>query len=70
MLFEKMGIDGCCLIKRSIPRDNRGYFSRLVDVEEFKANGLNGEFVQISASKNYRKGTLRGGTFCLSGRRA
>ncbi len=60
MTFEKMAIDGCCLIKRNIPWDNRGCFSRLADVEEFKVNGLNGEFVQISFSKNYRKGTLRG----------
>lgn len=60
MIFEEQIIRGCYLIKRDIPQDNRGYFSRLADTDEFKSNGLNGEFVQISASKNYRKGTLRG----------
>lgn len=60
MVFEEQSIRGCYLIKRNIPRDNRGYFSRLADTDEFKRNGLNGGFVQISASGNYRKGTLRG----------
>ena len=60
MNFEELSIKGCYLIQRNIPKDDRGYFSRLVDVEEFKENGLNAEFVQISASQNYRKGTLRG----------
>lgn len=60
MIFEKMTIDGCYLIKRKIPGDERGYFSRLVDIKEFKSSGLNAGFVQISASKNYKKGTLRG----------
>ena len=60
MVFEEQSIAGCYLITRNIPRDDRGYFSRLADIEEFKKNGLNGEFVQISASKNYKKGTLRG----------
>ena len=55
MTFEKMPVDGCCLIKRNIPWDDRGCFSRLADIEEFKANGLNGRFVQISASKNYSR---------------
>ena len=54
MLFEEQNIKGCYLIKRDIPRDGRGYFSRLADVEEFKNNGLNGEFVQVSVSRNYK----------------
>ncbi len=60
MVFEELNIEGCYLIKRDIPSDERGYFSRLADVDEFKRNGLNSDFVQISASKNYHKGTLRG----------
>ncbi len=60
MEFEKTSIEGCYIIKRNIPNDNRGYFSRLADTVEFKDNGLNSDFVQISASKNYKKGTLRG----------
>ena len=60
MIFKELSIKGCFLIQRNVPMDERGYFSRLVDVEEFKENGLNAGFVQISASKNYKKGTLRG----------
>lgn len=60
MIFEEQKIKGCYLIKRNIPTDQRGYFSRLADVNEFKENGLNADFVQISASQNYKKGTLRG----------
>lgn len=60
MIFEEQSIKGCYLIKRDIPCDKRGYFARLADVEEFKNNGLNGGFVQISVSRNYKKGTLRG----------
>lgn len=60
MIFRKMSIEGCYLIKRSIPGDERGYFSRLADIREFEENGLNASFVQISASKNYKRGTLRG----------
>lgn len=60
MRFEEQSIKGCYLIKRDVPQDKRGYFSRLVDVDEFRSNGLNGSFVQISASRNYKKGTLRG----------
>lgn len=60
MKFEELSIKGCYLVQRNIPMDERGYFSRLVDVEEFKEKGLDANFVQISASKNYKKGTLRG----------
>ncbi|MBC5743055.1 dTDP-4-dehydrorhamnose 3,5-epimerase [Lachnospiraceae bacterium MD308] len=60
MVFEEQSVKGCYLIKRNIPRDDRGYFSRLADVDEFRSNGLNSKFVQISVSRNYKKGTLRG----------
>ncbi len=60
MVFEEQSVKGCYLIKRNIPWDDRGYFSRLADVDEFRSNGLNSKFVQISVSRNYKKGTLRG----------
>lgn len=60
MIFEETAINGCYIIRRDIPIDERGYFSRLVDINEFMRYGLNSNFVQISASKNYKKGTLRG----------
>ncbi len=60
MIFQKTRIDGCFVVHRDIPRDKRGYFSRLADTEELKRNGLNSDFLQISASRNLRAGTLRG----------
>lgn len=60
MIYEEQSIKGCYLIRRKVPLDMRGYFARLVDVREMKAHGLNADFVQISASMNYKKGTLRG----------
>lgn len=60
MIFEEQKIAGCYLITRNIPTDARGYFARLADVEEFAEHGLNANFIQISASQNYHKGTLRG----------
>ena len=60
MIFEKTPIERCWLIKRNVPTDERGYFSRLIDVKELEEKGIESSFVQISASKNYHKGTLRG----------
>lgn len=60
MVFEEQSVKGCYLIKRNIPRDDRGYFSRLADVDEFRSNGLNSKFVQISVSRNYKKARSEG----------
>ena len=60
MTFERLSIEGCRLITRAIPRDFRGLFSRLSDASELKNAGLNADFVQVSASKNLHRGTLRG----------
>ena len=40
--------------------DDRGFFARLFDREEFAARGLNPELSQASISFNKRHGTLRG----------
>ena len=60
MIYEEQSIKGCYLIQRKVPLDTRGYFARLVDVHEMAERGLNAHFVQISASMNYKEGTLRG----------
>lgn len=60
MIFEKTSIEGCYHVVRNVPKDDRGYFSRIVDIKEFEQHGLNAKFVQISTSKNYSRGTLRG----------
>jgi dTDP-4-dehydrorhamnose 3,5-epimerase len=40
--------------------DERGFFARSACVEEFRAHGLEGAFVQSSISWNIRRGTVRG----------
>ncbi|WP_088188551.1 dTDP-4-dehydrorhamnose 3,5-epimerase [Desulfosporosinus sp. FKA] len=60
MIFEPLSISGAYLIRKNIPIDERGYFSRIFDKAEFSHAGVNADFVQISLSRNYTKGTLRG----------
>ena len=41
-------------------RDERGFFARTFDAEQFAARGLDGAVVQANTSFNSRAGTLRG----------
>jgi dTDP-4-dehydrorhamnose 3,5-epimerase len=59
-VFEPLIISGAYIVKRTTPNDERGYFSRIVDKNSFTTVGLVADFVQISLSQNYLKGTLRG----------
>jgi dTDP-4-dehydrorhamnose 3,5-epimerase len=60
VLFEKVPITGAALVKMQRYEDERGFFARSVCVEEFRAHGLQGAFVQSSISWNRRRGTVRG----------
>jgi dTDP-4-dehydrorhamnose 3,5-epimerase len=60
MLFEALELSGAVLVKMERHCDARGFFARSVCVEEFKAHGLPGGFVQSSVSWNPRRGTVRG----------
>jgi len=60
MLFESLGLPGAALVRLEPHADLRGFFARLVCVEEFRAQGLPGDFVQSSISWNRRRGTVRG----------
>jgi dTDP-4-dehydrorhamnose 3,5-epimerase len=40
--------------------DERGWFARTFDVEEFRARGLEHAVIQCNASYNHRRDTLRG----------
>jgi len=60
MLFETLGLSGAVLVRLEPHADLRGFFARLVCVEEFRAQGLPGDFVQSSISWNRRRGTVRG----------
>lgn len=60
MVFEKTGIEGLVLIKRTSAKDERGYFARMYCEEEFKNAGICEKFVQMNLCFNEKKGTLRG----------
>jgi dTDP-4-dehydrorhamnose 3,5-epimerase len=60
VLFEKLPLAGAALVKMQRHEDERGFFARSVCVEEFRAHGLQGAFVQSSISWNRRRGTMRG----------
>lgn len=61
MIFTTTALDGNVLIVDIEPHDDfRGFFARTVCRDEFRAHGLNADFVQQSISFNPRAGTLRG----------
>jgi dTDP-4-dehydrorhamnose 3,5-epimerase len=60
MRFEEAPLPGVWVIEVDPLEDERGWFARTFDVEEFRARGLNAEVVECSASFSPRRGTLRG----------
>jgi dTDP-4-dehydrorhamnose 3,5-epimerase len=58
--FEPIPLAGAALVKMQRHEDERGFFARSACVEEFRAHGLEGVFVQSSISWNIRRGTVRG----------
>jgi dTDP-4-dehydrorhamnose 3,5-epimerase len=60
MQFRQTPLPGAWLIELDLLGDERGWFARSFDVEEFSARGLNAAVVQCNASFNAQAGTLRG----------
>ena len=60
MIFSPQSLDGVFLIEIEKLADDRGFFARTFDCEDFKAHGLEPRFPQLSISHNARRGTLRG----------
>jgi dTDP-4-dehydrorhamnose 3,5-epimerase len=61
MRFVQTPLPGVWVIElEPNPPDERGWFARSFDVEEFEAHGLNPTVVQCNASFNPHRGTLRG----------
>ena len=60
MRFEESPLPGVWVIDFDQLGDERGWFARTFDVEEFKARGLHMDVVQCNASFSPRRGTLRG----------
>jgi dTDP-4-dehydrorhamnose 3,5-epimerase len=60
MRFLPTPLDGAWLIELDLLGDERGWFARTFDADEFLARGMNPEIAQCNASFNARRGTLRG----------
>jgi dTDP-4-dehydrorhamnose 3,5-epimerase len=60
MIFEPLRMIGAYLVKPELTVDERGAFARRFCADEFRALGLETDFVQRSMSFNRRAGTLRG----------
>ncbi|MEA2316993.1 MAG: dTDP-4-dehydrorhamnose 3,5-epimerase [Solirubrobacteraceae bacterium] len=60
MRFTEAPLAGAWVIDPDRRSDERGFFARTFDREEFAARGLESAVVQCSTSYNTRAGTLRG----------
>lgn len=60
MKFDTTEIPDVYLISTELHLDERGYFMRAFDSEEFAYRGLCPSFAQCSLSYNRRRGTVRG----------
>ena len=60
MKFIETPLPGVWVIELEEIGDERGWFARTFDAEEFRARGLNPDVAQCNASFNARRGTLRG----------
>jgi len=65
MEFRELNITGLFEIIPEPHSDERGFFMRTFDVDEFKAHGLVREWVQENHSRSERKGIIRGLHFQL-----
>ncbi len=60
MIFIETELKGAFVIELKRLEDERGFFARAWDCQEFQARGLNPRLVQANISFNKKKGTLRG----------
>jgi dTDP-4-dehydrorhamnose 3,5-epimerase len=58
--FTETPLAGTWLIELELLHDERGFFARTFDADEFRRRGLDPTVVQCSTSFNERAGTLRG----------
>ncbi|MGA9313569.1 MAG: dTDP-4-dehydrorhamnose 3,5-epimerase [Solirubrobacteraceae bacterium] len=60
MIFHETPIPGVWLIEPELLGDERGWFARTFDRDEFRARDLNPDVAQCNASHNAQRDTLRG----------
>ena len=66
MKFFETKLKGSFIVEIEKNEDERGFFARTYDVDEFKKYGLNSKIVQCSISHNIKKNTLRGMHFQIT----
>jgi dTDP-4-dehydrorhamnose 3,5-epimerase len=60
VILRRTEIPGAFVVESEPIADERGFFSRIFDADEFATRGLEIDFPQWSISYNERRGTLRG----------
>jgi dTDP-4-dehydrorhamnose 3,5-epimerase len=60
MKFEEQPIAGCYLVSLEPHEDDRGFFARAFDIDEFGQHGLEPNIVQMNVSQSRLPGTVRG----------
>ena len=60
MIFSETKLKGAYVIELEKKEDERGFFARSWDKEEFEKHGLKSKILQCNVSFNKMKGTLRG----------
>lgn len=60
MRFTRTPLDGVWVVEPDLLEDERGFFARSWDPQEFDRHGLDPTVAQCNISYNRRKGTLRG----------
>jgi dTDP-4-dehydrorhamnose 3,5-epimerase len=66
MLFRGLSLSGSFALDLERKEDERGFFARTFDEDEFAARGLVSRFTQSSISFNKRRGTVRGMHFQMA----
>ena len=60
MIFNRLHLAGAYIIDPDKFADERGFFARMFNREEFESAGLEGNVMQVNNSLSKKKGTLRG----------
>lgn len=60
MKYTRTNVDGVVVVELEQRADDRGFFARTFDADEFAAHGLDATVAQCNLSYNHRAGTLRG----------
>lgn len=60
MIFEPALLPGAFVVRYEPLRDDRGYFARVFDRDEFARAGLETEYPQHSVAHNFRHNLIRG----------